>query len=186
MVFRNEEAIAKALAAAPEAEAWERAQPEYIEAEEYVREMGRDGFAYVAKLYDQLERGEMLLPQQVERVQRSIQADNKAAEVALRRAKKDEAQVAKTVDLNRIFIGPEIEEGDYAVMANDALYHVRIERPVEGPLVGFVVVSFLLGPGVEVHGIQMGKQHYQGALAHVVASLVVNPDIARERYLEVA
>jgi hypothetical protein len=190
MVFRNEEARAKALAAAPEAEAWERAQPEYIEAETYVRAMGHEGFAYVAALYDQLEEGNMLTPQQVERVQRSRKADIRATALAYRAAKRAEAKAGKYADLNRIHIGTDIRAGDYAVEDGGTLYHLRVERPSRGILSGFTVIYHLIGEGVTKAGVQYpGErtvQYYQGALAHLVSALVADPVAARERYEEVA
>lgn len=194
MAYIDTDARARALAAAPEAEAWERAQPEYIEAERYVRETGYSGFRFIADLYEQLEAGRMLTPAQVERVQRSRQADIRATALAYRAAKRTQERVGKVIDLDRVFIPETVTAGDYGVLSGGQLWHVRIERPTEGPNHGFVYVTIFVGEGLTKHGMQFPqpyrevpgyRQWYRGELPHLVAILAGDPDKARERYLEV-
>lgn len=180
-----EDSKAKAIAGMAEAEAWERAQPEYIEAEAYVRAMKHEGFVFIGRLYDQLERGEMLTPQQVERVQLTRQADIREAERKYRRA---ETAAAKTADV-LVWIPPHIKAGNYAVEVGRVLYHVVLERPTEGILRGFTRVTINFGEGKEVEGIQYPdpwqeqpgyRQWYRGPMPHIVKALIDNPVLLPE------
>lgn len=177
-----------------EAEADEQAQPEYIEAVEYVRAQGHRSLSFISTLNRQLDAGKPLTPWQVERVQRSMGADRKDAVRAERAAERAGTRAAKTVDLARIRIDPEVTDGDYAVVVDGRGYHLRVERPKEGLMRGFTVVHHFVGEGVTKTGAQypqppaglLQHQTYRGPLPALVAALVEDPEGARQRYEEMA
>jgi hypothetical protein len=69
---------------------------------------------------------------------------------------------------------------------------IKVERPAQGAMRGFIVVTVEVAPGAEVVGLQFPQPHavvnpdhrqfYRGGMAHLVASLVADPDKARETY----
>lgn len=168
------------------------AERERNEAEAYVRAMGNRGLRFIAGLYEGVMSGKRLTDVQVGEVMRSKEAEQRTAERQARR----EAEVKPVgFDPLRVYIPETVEAGDYAVEGEGQLVHIRIERPEDGPMRGFVIVSMLIGEGVTRQGVQRPQPHrevpgyrqwYQGHLPHLVARLVANPTRARERFVEAA
>lgn len=163
-----------------------------IEAEAYIRSYGRDGLRSIATLFDRLEEGKPLTDVNVETALRAKAYEKRVGQAAIKRAIARERAARREADLDRIFIGPEVTDGWYAVMGDRNYVAVKVERPVQGALRGFVVATVEVAPGAEVTGLQFPQPHavsnpahrqfYRGGAAHLVAALVADPEKAREAY----
>lgn len=153
-------------------------------AEAYIRNVGPSSGPSIRALYERLMAGKPLTEVMVTRALTAKAADAKTAVSTLAKAERITVETPP-------YIGPEVESGDYAVEVGKTLIQVTVERPDEGWLQGFVVVHIKAADEDAVVGVQYPqpwrevagyRQTYRGALAGVVAALVSNPTLARERF----
>lgn len=163
--------------------------PRRIEAEAYVREYGPNGLRVVSDLYNKVVSGQHLTAVETDAVLRSKEAEKRSSETALRRIQKTERKAAKAMDLNRVFIGDDVTDGDYAVIGDDGeMVRIRVSRQAPAGFHGFIIVSCIVGEGVSKWGVQYPqparlvngyRQWYRGEMAHLVAKVASNPAAAR-------
>lgn len=173
-------------------DAWEAANPtpEYLEAEEYVRNVGPTAGPRLRRLADLLSGGKRMTEDHVASVLESKTAAIRGDEGLAKRVARTATRMARRgdIDVNRVVIGPDVPEGDYAVLdETGAAVHVAIERPTEGTANGFVIVTFGVGLAEPQQGIQ-GPQPsrdaerypnpYSGPYPHLVQAVASNPRAA--------
>lgn len=167
--------------------------PNRVEAEAYVREYGPNGLHVVSDLYNKVVAGKHLTPAETRAVLRSKTAEVQSSEAALRRIMKTERKAAKRMDLNKVFIGDDVTDGDYAVVGDDGeMVRLRVSRKAPDGFVGFIFISCIVGEGVEKWGSVYPqparwtnpdhRQFYRGYMAHLVAVMAANPTAARALY----
>lgn len=173
-------------------DAWEAANPspERVEAETYARAVGASSGPRLRSMWEKVSQGLGLTDAEVEQALRSKAADKRADEQAAKRLSRSTKRAAKRgdVDLSRIYIGPEVEDGEYAVV-DEAAGPVRltVERPTKGLVAGWTTVTFTVGLAEPEYGFQrpqpQGRQNfYSGPYAHLVHALVSNPGDAKSLF----
>lgn len=161
------------------------------EAVDYVERYGNRGLRLIAKMWDRLKAGKQLTDVQIEQVLMSRDAEVRSSRRAAERISKQEVKAMQSIDLNRVFIGPEVEDGSYAVETPEGIVIIRIREETQPGFHGFRVVEHVVGEETERYGVQYPqpsrvvngyRQWYRGAYAHLVAQLVSDPLGAKALY----
>ncbi len=167
------------------------------EAEAYAREYGTDGGVFMSSMCERVRKGERLTDAQVEAVLRSRDSDRRGAKATYRRALAEQKRKSSKVDLLRVVIPPDIEQGFYAVQGDDGAWVIMsIDKPVRGTLRGFIVVKASVDGVMTKYGVQYPQpahetigmrlqnyvQSYRGHMPHLVYALVQDPEAAASAY----